>query len=103
MSTTHEHGNPEQNPSRYAIVDGKKIPLSPEQQKAWYEMVNKARRYARDFGTCGQPDFRKCYGDCSLCPFQREGTFVYSDDHDRYVDGFATGKYAPANPQKSVT
>ena len=102
MSTNHDNVNPEQNQARYAIIDGKKISLSTEQQKAWYDMVNKVRRYARNFGTCAQPDFRKCYGDCSLCPFQCEGTFVYADDHDRYMDGFATGKYAPAYHQKSV-
>ncbi len=96
MSTIHENEFP-----RYAIIDGKKVPLTLEQQKAWYEMVNKARRYARNYGTCGQPDFRKCCGDCALCPYDREGAFIYADDLNRYGDGFAFGVYAPAHPEET--
>ncbi len=96
MSTIHENEFP-----RYAMIDGKKVPLTQEQQKAWYEMVNKTRRYARNYRTCGQPDFRKCCGDCALCPYDREGAFIYADDRDRYADGFAYGRYAPASPQET--
>ena len=95
---SHEHVCLEKNPSHYAIIDGKKVPLTPEQRKAWNEMINKTRRYARNYGACGQPDFRKCRGDCALCPYDREGVFVYADDHARYAAGFARGRYAPAHP-----
>lgn len=98
MSTIHGNGNNEQNPVYYAIINGKKIALTHEQRKGWNEMINRNRRYARDFGLCGQPDFRKCSGDCGTCPFKKEGAFVYMDDRERFVDGYSKGKFAPANP-----
>ena len=85
-------------PSNYITIDGKTVPVTDEQKKAWYEMANAARKYARRFGTCGQPDFRKCCGDCTLCAFQREGAFIYSDDRQRFADGFSEGKLAPMAP-----
>lgn len=102
MGKYGETANAPEKHNYYVIVNGENVPINPEQKKAWNEMINRNRHYARDFGICGQPDFRKCYGDCSLCPFQREGSFVYTDDRKRYVDGFANGKYAPVNPQYSV-
>ena len=87
--------------SHYAVIEGKKILLTHEQHKVWYEMINHNRRYARNYGLCGQPDFRKCGGDCALCPFVREGAFIYSDDRERYGDGYAQGKYAPAHSEKT--
>lgn len=98
MSSTHDNVHPEQNPVYYAIVNGRKIALTHEQRKGWNEMINKNRRYARNFSLCGQPDFRKCSGDCGTCPYQKEGAFVYMDDRDRFVDGYSTGKFAPENP-----
>ena len=94
--------NDERTPACYAVVDGRKIPLTREQQKAWFEMINRNRYYARNFGLCAQPDYRRCGGDCCLCSCQQEGALIYTDDRDRYGDGFASGKYAPAIPPVSV-
>lgn len=102
MNTNHDHATNNQNPEYYVLIDGQKVPLTPEQRKAWLTMINDVRRQARKAGTCGQPDFRKCCGDCGLCPWQTEGLFVYMDDRDRYVDGFAAGSLAPANPQMPI-
>lgn len=72
---------------RYAtIINGEKIYLNPEQQKAWDSMKNTTRNYARKIGACGQPDFRKCEGDCELCPWHRQG-FVLSTDHEDFNEG----------------
>lgn len=97
MSNIHENHSNEQIPSNYVTINGEKVTLTDEQKRAWYSMVNKTRRYARDFNTCDQPDFRKCCGDCSICAFQRTGAFIYADDHEKYVDGFAEGPLAPAD------
>ncbi len=101
MGANGKNANVSKETSFYVTIDGKVVTLTDEQRKAWNKMVNDARRYARDFGACGQPDYRKCFGDCSLCRFQREGGFVYVDDHDRYIDGFANGRQTPAYSQKS--
>lgn len=98
MSNTRDNRNPEQNPVYYAIVDGKKVALTYEQRKGYNEMINQNRRYARDFGLCGQADFRKCSGDCGTCPYKKEGAFVYMDDRERFADGFSKGRFAPSNP-----
>ena len=102
MAVKREHVKTEETLNCYAVVDGKRIPLTPEQRRAWNEMVNRNRRYARNFGTCGQADYRRCCGDCGTCPYKTEGAFIYADDRERYADGFASGKLAPANPGKSV-
>ncbi len=91
----------EQNPVYYAIVNGRKIALTHEQRKAWNEMINENRKYARQFGLCGQSDFRKCGGDCGICPYIKEGAFVYKDDQERFAKGYSKGKFAPMNPAVS--
>ena len=88
----------QQNPVYYAIINGRKIALTHEQRKGWNEMINRNRRYARDFGLCGQANFRRCSGDCGICPFKKEGAFVYMDDRDRFADGYSSGRFTPANP-----
>ena len=102
MGTYGKKASAPKETSFYVTVNGETVALTNEQKKAWYEMRNKTRRYARDFGTCGQPDFTKCCGDCGLCAFQCEGAFIYADDRERYADGFFTGPFTPANPSKSV-
>ena len=99
MAAIRDNEQHETTPSVYAVVDGRKIPLTPAQRCAWNEMINRNRRYARNFGTCGQPDYRKCLGDCGSCPYQTEGSFVYADDRERYADGFSSGRFAPAAPE----
>ena len=93
MNSKHENVR---NSKYYAYVNGQKIPLTDAQGKAWYEMINGNRRYARNFGTCGQSDYRKCNGDCCRCPYVREGAFLYMDDQERYGEGVAFGPLAPA-------
>lgn len=83
--------------SFYVTIDGKAVALTDEQRKAWNKMTNDARRYARDFGACGQPDYRKCCGDCALCAFKQAGAFIFADDREHYADGFAEGPLAPVD------
>lgn len=106
MGTNGKNANTSRETSFYVNIDGKSVPLTNDQRKAWNKMATAARKYAQRFGTCGQPDYRKCCGDCALCAFQRAGAFIYADDRERYVDGFAEGPLAPADtaptPEDSV-
>ena len=95
MGTNGTNANESKKNSFYVTIDGKAVALTDEQRKAWNKMANDARRYARDFGACGQPDYRKCCGDCALCAFQQAGAFIFADDRERYADGFAEGPLAP--------
>ena len=60
--------------SRYVVINNQKVYLTPSQQKAWDKMIHDARHTAQREGRCGQPDYRKCFGDCALCPYQKQGT-----------------------------
>ena len=95
MGTNGTNANESKKNSFYVTIDGKAVALTDEQRNAWNKMANDARRYARDFGACGQPDYRKCCGDCALCAFQQAGAFIFADDRERYADGFAEGPLAP--------
>ena len=59
--------------SRYVIIGGERVSLNPEQQKAWDKFINDARNEARRNGTCGQPNYRLCFGDRACCPYQLAG------------------------------
>lgn len=85
--------------SRYVIIGGERVFLNPAQQKAWDKFINDARNKARRNGTCGQPNYRLCFGDCACCPYQIAGRMVSMDD-ERYGDGFSTGPFASA--QKAI-
>lgn len=85
--------------SRYVIIGGERVFLNPAQQKAWDKFINDARNKARRNGTCGQPNYRLCFGDCACCPYQIAGRMVSMDDK-RYGDGFSNGSFAPA--QKAI-
>ena len=95
MGTNGKKANVSKETSFYVTIGGKAVALTDEQRKAWNKMANDARRYARDFGACGQPDYRKCCGDCALCAFQQAGAFIFADDRERYADGFGEGPLAP--------
>jgi len=99
MATKQKHETHDANPDFYLVIDGRKVFLTEEERKVWKEMINRNRRYARNFGTCGQADYRKCQGDCAQCPHTKAGAFIYIDDHERYGDGFAKGEFAPAQQE----
>ncbi len=63
----------------YIIVGNEKVPVTREQRLAWMQTVNRCRRYAREHGACSQPDYRKCRGDCCVCPYQTQGRLVSVD------------------------
>lgn len=97
MGANGKNANESRENRYYVTIDGKAVPLTDDQRKGWNEMINATRRYARRFGACGQPDYRKCCGDCSLCAFKRAGAFIFADDRERYADGFAEGPLAPVD------
>ena len=70
--------------SRYVIIGGERVFLNPAQQKAWDKFINDARNKARRNGTCGQPNYRLCFGDCACCPYQIAGRMVSIDDKQDY-------------------
>lgn len=90
---------------RYILVDNQKVFLNPEQQKAWDKFINDVRNRARREGSCGQPNYHLCFGDCETCPHRIQGKVLSSDD-ERYGDGYAAGKnrvlYQPKSPEEIV-
>lgn len=72
---------------RYVKVDNQQVFLTGPQQKAYDQMINSVRYRARREGRCGQPDYRRCCGDCGLCPWQKNGRILSTDcaaKNDRY-------------------
>lgn len=57
---------------RYVWIAGKKVYLNPELQKEWDKLINKERYRARQEKICGQADYRRCNGDCFVCPWRKE-------------------------------
>ena len=67
---------------RYVWIAGKKVYLNPELQKEWDKLINKERYRARQEKICGQADYRRCNGDCFVCPWRKEGIVVsYETEH----------------------
>lgn len=60
---------------RYVWIAGKKVYLNPELQKEWDKLINKERYRARQEKICGQADYRRCSGDCFVCPWRKELLF----------------------------
>lgn len=56
---------------RYVWIAGKKVYLNPELQKEWDKLINKERYRARQEKICGQADYRRCNGDCFVCPWRK--------------------------------
>lgn len=49
------------------------VPVSPEIADFDRHYRNKQRYNARRNGKCGQPDYRRCSGDCETCFWHQEG------------------------------
>ena len=71
---------------RYVIVEGQKVYLSAEQQKIWDKFINDARNEARRAGSCGQPDYHLCDGDCIACRWYRDGRLTSLNDQNHGRD-----------------
>ena len=78
---------------RYVWIAGKKVYLNPELQKEWDKLINKERYRARQEKICGQADYRRCNGDCFVCPWRKEG-IVVSYETEHFAEGF--GKRLPS-------
>ena len=72
---------------RYVWIAGKKVYLNPELQKEWDKLINKERYRARQEKICGQADYRRCNGDCFVCPWRKEG-IVVSYETEHFAEGF---------------
>ena len=62
------------NEQRYIPIDGKQIPVTEEQYKAFYRPIWRVHYHASKHGQCGcSEDWRRCEGDCSLCCYSAAG------------------------------
>ena len=84
---------------RYVIVEGQKVYLSAEQQKIWDKFINDARNEARRTGSCGQPDYHLCDGDCIACRWHHEGkiTSLQDQNHGRDEGNLSEAAFYGAN------
>ena len=78
---------------RYVWIAGKKVYLNPELQKEWDKLINKERYRARQEKICGQADYRRCNGDCFVCPWRKEG-IVVSYETEHFAEGFGNDNAA---------
>lgn len=62
----------------YIPVNGELIEVSEEIYREYNRAIANERAHARREHKCGQPDYRKCRGDCGLCPWVQEGTNMLS-------------------------
>ena len=67
--------------------------LNPELQKEWDKLINKERYRARQEKICGQADYRRCNGDCFVCPWRKEG-IVVSYETEHFAEGFGNDNAA---------
>lgn len=66
--------NKAQNGKKEYIYIGKvAVPVSPETAEFDRHYKDKQRYNARRDGKCGQPDYRRCSGECDTCRWQQEG------------------------------
>jgi DNA-directed RNA polymerase specialized sigma24 family protein len=81
-------------------INDRKIINSKEQQRALYKMINDNRREAQRTHSCGQSDYRRCCGDCPLCPWYRPGILITLEE-ERMGNGYdkenTHGKYLPTD------
>ena len=78
---------------RYVWIAGKKVYLNSELQKEWDKLINKERYRARQEKICGQADYRRCNGDCFVCPWRKEG-IVVSYETEHFAEGFGNDNAA---------
>lgn len=62
----------------YISIDGTLVEVSKEVYQAHTRSIANERARARRDHKCGQPDYRKCRGDCGHCPWVLEGTNMLS-------------------------
>lgn len=96
----NDNGNTPIKTPRYVKVDGQKVYLNPEQQKAWDKFINDVRNSARKDKSCAQPNYHLCFGDCEACPYHVQGK-VLSTDSEAYGGGYATGPNSPVKKSRS--
>ena len=63
---------------RYLKVNHELIPVTEEVYQVATRWKENERYRARRDGKCGQPNYRRCSGDCGTCPWQQEGYRVLS-------------------------
>lgn len=69
--------NQEKN-AYFIPVDHKLVPVSEDVWKVHSRQIELERFRARRDHKCGQPNYRKCKGDCGLCPWVLEGDRMVS-------------------------
>ena len=57
------------------------------------KLINKERYRARQEKICGQADYRRCNGDCFVCPWRKEG-IVVSYETEHFAEGFGNDNAA---------
>jgi len=67
-------------------INGQEIEIDDQIKGAWYKMINDVRRSAHNTNSCGQSDYRRCCGDCLICPWHCCGIFVSIEDDFRNND-----------------
>lgn len=78
---------------RYVIVEGQRVYLTAEQQKVWDQSIRKIHYEALRDHTCTQPDYHKCFGDCSQCAWQARGNRVELDAQDEEGNGTISASF----------
>ena len=67
---------------RYLKVQGTKVTVTEEMFQVVFRQINRTRYVSRLEDRCDQPDYRKCMGDCGLCPYQKFGKLRLWFDFD---------------------
>ena len=82
MESTHKE--------RYLEAYGTKVVVTEEMFQVVFRQINRTRYVAHLEDRCGQPNFRKCKGDCGMCPYQKQGVrrvwFSYVSDEAACVE-----------------
>ena len=82
---------------RYLKAGHKQIPVTEEVYLAAARWKENERYRARRDGRCGQPNYRRCSGDCGMCPWQQEG-FRMLSFAKTFGDDFAREPPEPSSP-----
>ena len=82
---------------RYLKAGHTQIPVTEEVYLAAARWKENERYRARRDGRCGQPNYRRCSGDCGMCPWQQEG-FRMLSFAKAFGDDFAMEPPEPSSP-----
>ena len=82
---------------RYLKAGHKQIPVTEDVYLAAARWKENERYRARRDGRCGQPNYRRCSGDCGMCPWQQEG-FRMLSFAKAFGDDFAMEPPEPSSP-----